>query len=65
MSCAFYIEEVDAKAPVPFRHRFLKYRSLRRMLSTAAVLPPGPERTAVENELMSLLQLQATDVNRC
>lgn len=65
MSCAFYLDEVDAKAPVPFRHRFLKYRSLRRMLSTAADLPPAPERSAAENQFMSLLQLQATDVNRC
>lgn len=65
MSCAFYLDEVDKKAPLPFQGRFLKYRLLRQMLNTAASLPSGPQRAAVEDAFMSSLQLQATDVNRC
>ena len=65
MSCAFYLDEVDKKAPLPFQGRFLKYRLLRQMLNTAATLPSGPQRAAVEDAFMSSLQLQATDVNRC
>jgi hypothetical protein len=65
MSCAFYLDEVDKKAPLPFQGRFLKYRLLRQMLNTAASLPSGPQRAAVEKIFMSSLQLQATDVNRC
>ncbi|DBB03035.1 TPA: hypothetical protein ACH3X1_013432 [Trebouxia sp. C0004] len=64
MSCAFYLDEVDRKAPLPFQGRFLKYRLLRQMLNTAASLPSGPQRAAVDDAFMSSLQLQATDVNR-
>lgn len=65
MSCAFYLDEVDKKAPLPFQGRFLKYRLLRQMLNAAASLPSGPQQAAVEDAFMSSLQLQATDVNRC
>ena len=65
MSCAFYLDEVDKKAPLPFQGRFLKYRLLRQMLNTAASLPSGPQRAAVDDAFMSSLQLQATDVNKC